>query len=341
MSPKIRALIGVVISVAVVWWLIARSHIDWGAAWADTKQADKSLLLIAALVANLMFPLRARRWRPILADVKPNIPFGSLWRSTAIGMMANTLLPLRMGEIARAYALTREETDVPISASIASLFVDRIFDAIVVVLLLVAALFLPDVPTNAMIAGKSITSYAVFPAFGAIAGLIALYALAIYPAAAVRATTSAAARVSERFAARVERTATKFTSGLGALRTPRRFAEVFFWTLLHWLAQPLAFWIGFRAFGINAPFAAALIAQFTIVVAVALPSLPGYVGLYEAGAATALVLFRVDANRAVAWAVTLHVVTLVPITLIGLFYVNRVGLRMSELKNEPAVITHA
>jgi uncharacterized protein (TIRG00374 family) len=333
-SPKVRALIGILISAAVLWWLVAKSGIDWKAAWVYMKDASKPLLVLATIVANVMFPLRARRWRPILAAVKPHIPFGPLWRSTAIGMMANTLLPFRMGEVARALALTREEPDVPISASVASLFVDRIFDALVVVLLLVVALFLPDVPPDARIGGKSITSLALFPAAGAVGGLVALYALAVYPAPAIRISVAVADRFGERFATTVEHIVRKFTDGLGALRTPRRFGEVFFWTVLHWLAQPLSFWIGFKAFGIQAPFAAALIAQFTIVVAVALPSVPGYVGLYELGAAAALLLFGVENSRAVAWAVTLHAVTLVPITLIGLFYLNRVGLRMSDLRDQ-------
>ena len=340
MPPKVRALIGILISAAVIWWLVAKSGIDWKAAWVYMRDANKPLLVLATIVANTMFPLRARRWRPILAAVKANIPFGPLWRSTAIGMMANTLLPFRMGEIARALALSREEPDVPIPASVASLFVDRIFDALVVVLLLVIALLLPDVPPDATIGGKSIASLAVFPAVGAVGGLVALYALAVYPIPAIRISTAAATKFGERFAFTVEHIVRKFTDGLGALRTPRRFGEVFLWTVLHWLAQPLAFWIGFKAFGIPAPFAAALIAQFAIVVAVALPSVPGYVGLYEIGAAAALLLFGVENSRAIAWAATLHAVTLLPITLIGLFYLNRVGLRMSDLRDrQPGVVS--
>lgn len=341
MASKVRALIGVLVSAGVIWWLVAKSGIDWGAAWSDTKDASKPLLVLATVVANLMFPMRARRWRPILAAVKPDIPFGPLWRATSIGMMANTLLPFRMGEIARAYALTREEPDVPIAASVASLFVDRVFDAIVVVLLLVVALFLPDVPPDAKIGGRSITSFALFPAVGAIGGLTVLYGLAIYPSPAIRVSTAVAAKFGETFAATVGRVVNKFSDGLGALRTPRQFGEVFFWAVLHWLAQPFAFWIGFRAFGIPAPFAAALIVQFAIVVAVALPSVPGYVGLYELGAATALLLFGVENSRAVAWAVTLHVVTLVPITVVGLFYLNRVGLRMRDLRGQQGTAADA
>ena len=83
-----------------------------------------------------MFPLRARRWRTILDPVAPKLPLGPLWRSMAIGMMVNNVVPLRAGEFARAFALTREVPAVSFSTALASLVVDRVFDAIVVLLLL-------------------------------------------------------------------------------------------------------------------------------------------------------------------------------------------------------------
>jgi uncharacterized protein (TIRG00374 family) len=333
-NAKVRALIGVAISAAVMWWLIAKSGIDWAAAWLYVKTANVPLLILALLVANCMFPLRARRWRPILHDVKPDMPFAPLWHATAIGMMANTLLPLRMGEVARAYALSREDRDIPVSASLASLLVDRIFDAAVIILLLVVALFLPDVPADAEVGGRPLTSLAIIPAIAAVVGMIVLFVFAVYPAPALRTARAIGGVFGQRWADALENLARRFTDGLGALRTPRRFFEVFFWATLHWLAQPLAFWIGFKAFGIDAPFAAALVAQFTITVAVALPSAPGFIGLYEIGAASGLLLFGVERSPAIAWAVTLHVVTLVPITPIGLFYLNRIGLHMGDLRRE-------
>jgi uncharacterized protein (TIRG00374 family) len=247
--------------------------------------------------------------------------------------MGITLLG-RFGEIARAYTLTREDRDIPLSASFASLVVDRIFDSAVVVLLLVVALFLPDMPADAKIGDRPITSLAVYPAAAAVIGMIVLFVFAVYPGIALRMARATGGVFGRKAADVLEKLARRFTDALGALRSPRRFVEVFFLATLHWLAQPLAFWIGFKAFGIDAPFAAALITQFTIVVAVALPSAPGFIGVYELGATTGLLLFGVERSPAVAWAVTMHVMTMVPITLIGLYYLNRIGLHMGDLRRE-------
>src|SRR5262245_31481744 len=106
-----------------------------GQSWSDlaTTLRDSNLgLWTAALIASqLIFPLRTLRWRPILHSVAPDVRFAPLWQSTTIGMMVNNVIvPSRLGELARAYALTRKEPRIPFTASLASLVVDRSFDAL-------------------------------------------------------------------------------------------------------------------------------------------------------------------------------------------------------------------
>src|SRR5882672_11254795 len=122
-----RGAIGITISAACLIYVF--HGIDWADARARMASANYGLLALSALMATLMFPLRARRWRTILDPIAPKLPFGPLWRSTAIGMMINNTVPARAGEPARAYALTREIPSITFSAAMASLVVDRVFDA--------------------------------------------------------------------------------------------------------------------------------------------------------------------------------------------------------------------
>ena len=123
-----------------------------------------------------------------------------------------------------------------------------------------------------------------------------------------------------------------FAEGLSVLRHPARFVSVVWWTLLHWLVQALAFYIMFKAVGITAPFSAALFVQGVIVIGVSLPSTPGYFGFFEAAAKVSLVMYGVSESLAVAWALTYHILSLIPITVIGLYYLARSGMRLGELK---------
>ena len=104
-------------------------------------------------------------------------------------------------------------------------------------------------------------------------------------------------------------------AGLSVLRDPVRFFVVFLWALAMWLVQPVAFWIGFKAVGIDVPFTAALLVQGIIVFAVAVPSTPGFFGLFEAAAKAGLVIYGVQESLALAWGLTFHVLSLIPIVV--------------------------
>lgn len=325
-----RGALGLALTVVLLWWVFKDAH--WAEMWAHLRAANVPLVILAVLVGTGMFPLRARRWRPILHSVAPDLPFDPLWRSTAVGMMANNLLPARMGELVRAWMLTRL-TSVPFSASFASLVVDRAFDAVVVLLLLVVAMLDPRFPANVQIAGRPAGHVAGSGVLLVVVLGLALYAIVFFPDRLIRIYELFVRRVAPRFEERGRVMLRSFAEGLSVLRHPGRFLSVVWWALLHWLTQATAFWIMFKAMGIDAPYTAALFVQGVIVVGVSLPSTPGYFGFFEAAAKLSLVMYGVSESLAVAWALTYHILSLIPITLIGLYYLARSGLRLGELKD--------
>jgi uncharacterized protein (TIRG00374 family) len=324
-----KGALGIVISVVCLYYAFRDFH--FAEAMEQARHANYVLLALSVVAATGMFPLRARRWRTILDPVAPNLPFGPLWRATAIGVMMTNVLPARAGELARPFALSRERPDVPFAMSLASVAVDRVFDAIVVLMLLAVAMLLPSFPAGQEIGGQPVsrlaTGFAVLPA----ALMVVLYALVFFPDTLIRLFEALARRVSPALERRGSEMLRRFADGLSVLRNPKHFAAVFFWTLLHWLLQPLAFWLGFQAFGIDVPFAATLFVQGVIVVAVALPSTPGFVGLFEGGAVAGLAVYGVSQTAAGTWALVFHVLSFIPITLIGAYYSARAGLTMDAV----------
>ncbi|MFN8876033.1 MAG: YbhN family protein, partial [Gemmatimonadota bacterium] len=128
--------------------------------------------------------------------------------------------------------------------------------------------------------------------------------------------------------------AVPWRGGLGAAPRPRRFALVFAWTLAHWLLNALAFWLGFEAVGITLPFSAANFLQGVIAIGVALPSSPGFFGVFESVAKAGLGVYGVAADRAVAWAFGYHLLTYVPVTVIGALYFTRLGLSLGQMARD-------
>jgi uncharacterized protein (TIRG00374 family) len=309
---------------------------NWAEAIELAKHANYFLLLLSAIAATGMFPLRAIRWRSILDPVVPNAPLVPLWRSIAIGMMVNNVALLRAGEIARVFAVTREVPAVTFSTGFASLVVDRVFDAVVVLLLLGIAVVAGHFPVSTQIAGYSFARIAIGFAVVPVAMLIVLYALVFVPDTLIRIFEMFARRVSPTIERRGSEILRKFADGLSVLRSPKHFAAVFWWTLLHWLLQPVAFWLAFRAFGIDVPWSATLLVQGIIVILVALPGAPGFFGMFELGATIGLGVYGVDASLASTWALVFHVASFIPITLFGAYYATRLGFTMSEIKTVPA-----
>jgi uncharacterized protein (TIRG00374 family) len=127
-----------------------------------------------------------------------------------------------------------------------------------------------------------------------------------------------------------------FAAGLGVLRHPGRFVAVFGWTLAHWLVHALALWLGFRAVGIGVPFTAALFVQGLLSLAASLPSAPGFFGLFESAAKIGLAVYGVDQTLAVSWALGYHILTFIPITVIGAVYFVRLGVRMGDVSRAGA-----
>jgi uncharacterized protein (TIRG00374 family) len=324
-----RGALGITLSVVALWWTLR--DIEFGSVMEHIRRSNALFLALSTVAATAIFPLRARRWRPILHSVAPDLPLVPLWRATAIGMMVSNLVPARAGELARAYALARETRRVPFTAAFASIAVDRAFDAAVVLLLMFVAMLDPRFNADADVAGQSashvIAGGAIFAGFV----LAVLYLMARFPTAVVLAYEALARRISPRLEERGGRLLHTFVSGLGVLRRPLLFAEVLWWTLLHWLLNAFAFWLGFLAVGIDAPFSAALFLQGLIAIGVALPSAPGFFGIFELFAKAGLSVYGVPDDLAVAWAISFHFLSFIPITAIGAWYFVRLGLHMRDI----------
>jgi glycosyltransferase 2 family protein len=325
-----RGVLGIAISVVFLYF--AFKNLDLTEAIKTAREANYWLLILSAATATCMFPLRARRWRTILDPVAPNLPFGPLWRATAIGVMVTNVIPLRAGELARPLALTRQLPKVSFSTSLASVAVDRVFDGIVVMVLLAIGVVVAHFPTNTTIRGYSLTHAAGFVVGGALALLVAFYVLVFFPKTLIRAFELVARRVSPAIERRGAEMLARFSEGLSVLRTPGHFIAVFGWTLAHWLVQPLAFWLAFMAVGVQVSFVATLIVQGIIVILVALPSAPGFFGPFELGAAIGLSLYGIGQSQAATWALLFHIASFIPITLIGAYYALQVGFSLGDMR---------
>jgi hypothetical protein len=328
-----------VVGVGFLVW--ALHGLPFDVIWFHIRHANGWYLLGASVCGTLIFPLRAPRWRIILSPVAERLPLGMLWRAIAVGMMGNNVLFARLGEPLRAFALSRETKRVPFSAAFASLAVDRIFDATIVLLLMAVATLDPSLPRGQTFGGYSIAKIIGGGAALALVAIAGLYLIVFFTEHAILFWEWMARRIAPKYEEHGRRTLLAFASGLAVLRDPGRFLSTMAWGIAMWLMNALAFWLGFKAVGIEVSYSAALMLQGLIAIGVAVPALPGFFGVFERFAQIGLGVYGIDTTLATSWAISYHILTFLPITIIGIYYFVTLGIKLSDMNATAEEVTEA
>jgi glycosyltransferase 2 family protein len=327
--------VGLVVTLLLLAW--ALHGVDPHAVLRHIARADPLWFAAAVVLATATFPVRALRWRVILRPAQGGrFAWLPLWHATAVGFMANNLLPARAGEFARGY-MAQRQLPVRLTTALASIGVERVFDGLTMVGLLAIAIAAPSFPRHAAVGGISLARVATWG--GVVFGALLVVALLVVSRPAwwlARLAAGLHAVLPTRAADRLAHLAEGVIAGLAVLTSPGRFATVLVWSLALWLVNASAFVACFRAFGLAVPPAGALLLQGLIGFGVALPSSPGFFGPFEAVTRATLAVYGVGADRAVSYAVAYHVGGFVPITLLGLYSLSRAHVRLGELRRPEA-----
>jgi hypothetical protein len=327
----VGGILGLVIALLLLWW--ALHDVSPGDVWGEIRSAHLGWLLAAVAAATAQFPLRAVRWWFLLRYEGAPLPASSLWHATAIGFMANNLLPARAGELVRAYTV-RQLAGVRFVTAFGSIAVERVLDGLLLVAFLVVGLVAGGFPASATIGGTSLTRMAVGGAafFGSI--LAAALLVVWLPTPTRRLAHAVLGRgLPVSWTARALTLMDGLLDGLSALRAPGRLAAVTCWTLILWLTNAASFTLAFLAFDLRLPWSAALLLQGVLAFGVALPSAPGFFGVFEGAIRAALALYGVSARSAVSLAIGYHIGGFIPITVLGLWSLWRTNLRLGDLRS--------
>jgi len=274
-----------------------------------------------------------------LRPVKP-VSTQTMFPIVAIGYMGNNIYPARAGEVLRALVL-RKRTQIPISASLATIIVERIFDG--VVMLAFVFLNLPRLATLTAASGfvGSIQSVAVWGTVAFVGALGVFLLAAMFPTrAAALVTHTLRGLLPVRFQPRSLEIAGKFLDGLASLRTPGNALMVFATSVVIWLFETLKYWFVMQAFPFQVDFFTLMLMNGIVNLATTIPSAPGYVGTFDAPGIAVLTAAGINQAVAAGYTLVLHVALWVPITVLGAYYLAREGLQWKgEMDGAAAVET--
>lgn len=319
--------LGVLVSLLFIWLALRGLHLDQF--WNAVKQANYWWLLPGVAVYFVGVWVRAWRWHYLLGPIK-KIPTQTMFPITTIGYMGNNIYPARAGEVLRAVILKRKE-GVPVSASLATIIVERIFDGVVML-----AFVFVNLPELAKLTGESgfvgnIQQAAVIGS-GVFLGALAIFLLAaMFPQVTARAGQWFIGRfLPAGLRGKVSGIMHKFLEGLASLRSPFNVLMVFFTSVLIWLLETGKYWFVMHAFNFSVSFFALMLMNGIVNLATTIPSAPGYIGTFDAPGIAVLTAYGVTQATAAGYTLVLHVALWLPITLLGAYYLAREGIRWSD-----------
>lgn len=333
MAGKSRYL-GIIITLLFVGLLAWK--IDLHEVTTALAQANYVWVIPAVCCTLLSYILRTLRWQIILRPIRP-LGFRALLPVLMIGFMANNLLPARMGELVRAYALGRK-TGLSKSLGLATILLERLCDGVsLIVVLGIIALFYP-LPGPVREAGT--IAGAIF-----LIGGIGSLALLTRQQLAIRVIGLVVRPLPGRIGERITSTTLAFVEGLRVLQNGRDLIVVVAWSAVIWSVEATSYLLILR--GVHpvltsgTPLLAALMMMAMVNLGSLIPSAPGYIGAYQFFGVMALSAFGVSAGSALAMAIVTHASQWVTVTGVGLAFVARESVGLGGLTTTPLSVDGA
>jgi glycosyltransferase 2 family protein len=330
--PWLWRLVGLLISLAAL--AVVVGTVDVAAAFEILLTADPALLAVALCVITVQVLVRAWRWRIVLPPHADGSQV-SVMRAVPpllVGYLGNAVLPARLGEPIRALLVARREALVALEAFGATML-ERLVDTTTLAMIgLVAALVLG---AATWVVGVS-----------ALAGFGGLIVLGLIATVGVTRVTALAARILGRIGLgqstqRLQGWSHSFAAGLDRGRSGRVLSKVVLLSIVTWVMDASIFLLVGLSIDLDITLPQAVLIGAVGVLSTAIPAAPGYVGTFELAATTIAVALGIPESGALAMAILVHTITVIPLALAGAFALLSVGVRLGELADDAQEVEHA
>jgi uncharacterized protein (TIRG00374 family) len=286
-------------------------------------------LVLFSFLCMFVFLVRAWRWiyfyRP-----EHNATVGGLTIANFIGFSINNILPLRLGEVARAL-MARRKVKAPLSYTLATLFIERLFDLMCLLLCLILPLLIySDFPPLIVKIGKIM----FFVFLGAVGFLIVLRSK---PHLAQKMALPVGRKVfSELLFERFSHFMQTFTEGLQILRNGPAMWKIILLSILHWWIVAYSYGLAFRGFSFDTlPWSAPYLTLGLVGLGVAVPSAPAFIGpLHVAIIYSLSSAYGIPKSEATGFAVVMHLLMMAPVTIVGLMLMWKEGLTLGQIREK-------
>lgn len=316
--------------VSAIFLFLAFRKVDLSQLAAAIRGADYRYLPPVIFCSLFTLWVRAFRWKFLLRPLK-EARMENLLSATSIGLMANNILPARLGEFVMAYVIGKKE-GISKSASFATIVVSRIFDGLTIVLFAVVVMILYAEHLPAWLRNASILLCLFY-----VAAMGFLVLLKVRTKTALSLISFFAAPLPEKLQRTALRLANSFVAGLSILQSGRDICASAALSILVWLPGAALIWILFVAFGMQLPVYATFVLLVALIIGVMIPSAPAYIGTVQYATVTVLAIYGVSRSEALSYSIIYHACAFIPVTVAGIVYLALAGFSFSEIRGSTAL----
>lgn len=292
--------------------IVAASGVNWDQLRQTLISIDITLAISAVVVLIGMYVIYSLRWAFILPTER-RLKFSDVYSAVMIGYLVNTVTPLRLGDIARSTFLSRS-SGVPIGRSMGSIFAEHLYDAVLLVIVIVA--FTP------FISVPPIAKTAIFIGAG-VAVTASVLVMLLAPARFEH--FEALARKLGRLGERVFGVAMEFNLGFDSIRQGHRVLGGVVWTLLTWMCIFGYAILLAQALDLDVPWYAPIFALALAGLGSAIPGTPAAIGVFQLAIVAGLSVWTKDPTSSLAYAFAVHAGQLILNIIVGGIVAVRTG----------------
>jgi uncharacterized protein (TIRG00374 family) len=309
----------------------------WQTDWSEIRdafaEANYAIALVSLPVYFAGIWVRTIRWQYLLRPIA-RIRVARLYPVVIIGLTANNLLPARIGELVRAYLLGERE-NVRKAAALGTIAVDRLFDGLTLVpMLVITAAFvgvneefqLPRVDWTVDLFQLAVLMAVLFGA-----ALLVLFVLAFSPAWRDRADSLLMALTPKRFEPAVTGLMHSFVDGLASLRSPADLGVASVTSAVSWMLEATMYYMVGLAFDLDVGFQYYLLVTAAANLAISVLASQGGIGPFELVTKQIMIAAGVSTSLATAYAIGLHALVLLPVIILGLYFLWTMDLSVGEM----------
>ena len=334
-KTAISFFLGITISLIALYF--AFRNVPFADLIAYLKSINYLWVLPSTLIVFVSFVLRAARWQLILSSNK-KIGFLSSYHPLIIGFMINCILPGRVGEIARPVILKKKD-NVPFSTGLATVVAERIFDLFILIILFIFFLSTAKIDPNLMIefGNYNLNSETLETVFSGMIKLsVLLFAgiiiigfdttrkiinriIMVMPSLLFFLGSSLKKKIQDKVCTPVVYIVENFASGFSFIKSPKLICICIIFSVIIWALSSFSYYVfSIGCPGINLSFTELTSVMLIVCFFIALPSAPGFWGLWEAGGVFAMLLFGVPEREAAGFTLANHAIQMFPVIIMGL-----------------------